>query len=110
MRIDKKANYLITTDNYFFGPDGKAYRAVWGPVEILSDEVLGIITNRNSTNWFIKCGDKENHIIVAGCQINYVLKCNNRPCDDMAETWNIHEGKAVTSYAPCSIWFYDEEY
>ena len=45
-----KGKYLITTDDWFYAPDGKKYKSVWGEVKILEDEVLGITTNRNSTN------------------------------------------------------------
>lgn len=71
--------YLITTDNWFFAPDGKQYRCAWGKIEILSDNILGVSTNRNSSNWFAKIGSDKNHIIVAGCQIHYAVKCEDKP-------------------------------
>lgn len=36
-----KGKYLITTDAWFIAPDGQQYKAVWGDVEIVTDEVLG---------------------------------------------------------------------
>ena len=69
--------YLVTTDAWFFAPDGKQYRAAWGEIEILEDSFLGIKTNRMSANWFAKIGSEDNHIIIAGCQINYSIKCDN---------------------------------
>lgn len=69
--------YLITTLAWFYAPDGKQYRAAWGSVQIFSDEILGVRTNRNATNWYAKVGSEDNHIIIAGCQIHYAVKCNN---------------------------------
>ncbi|GAB3822165.1 hypothetical protein [Pontibacter rugosus] len=74
-----KGKYLITTDAWFYAPDGKMYRAVWGDVEILEDSLLGLKTNRNSTNWYAKVGSDDNHVIVAGCQIHYATKCLESP-------------------------------
>ena len=68
--INKK--YLITTDSWFFAPDGESYRAVFGTVkEILSDEeTLGVKTNRSSTNWYVSIGN----MLIAGCQIHYAVQ------------------------------------
>lgn len=80
-----KGKYLITTDNYFYGPDGQQYRSVFGEIEILQDGFLGITTNRNSSNWYIKVSGKTQHIIIAGCQIHYALKCEYDDLD--LEDW-----------------------
>jgi hypothetical protein len=74
-----KGKYLITTDAWFFAPDGRQYKSVWGEVTILEDTLLGVKTNRNSTNWYAKIGSENNHVIVAGCQIHYALKCPFKP-------------------------------
>lgn len=66
--------YLITTDSWFYAPDGKQYRAVFGEVKIIEDNFLGIKTNARSSNWFAKVGNENNHVIIAGCQIHYALK------------------------------------
>lgn len=68
---------LVTTDNWFFAPDGQQYKAVWGEVRgIFSDEqMLGIKTNTRSTNWYAQIGN----VFIAGCQIHYAVKsptCN----------------------------------
>ena len=65
-----KGKYLITTDNWFVAPDGREYKAAWGEVEIMEDNILGVKTNRNSVNWYAKVGSENNHIIIAGCQVN----------------------------------------
>lgn len=82
-----KGKYLINTDNWFTAPDGKNYKAVWGETEIIEDTFLGLKTNRNSTNWFAKVGTENKHVIIAGCQIHYAIKCNERPNQDPSEDW-----------------------
>ena len=77
-----KGKYLITTDAWFFAPDGRSYRAAWGEVEIIEDAFLGLKTNRNSSNWFAKVGGENNHFIIAGCQIHYAIKCEEQPHTD----------------------------
>lgn len=73
-------NVLVTTNAWFFGPDGKQYRAVWGKVSIHSDEdTLGIKTNRMSSNWYALVGDGEKAMMVAGCQIHYAILCSYKP-------------------------------
>jgi len=66
--------YLITTDAYFFAPDGNQYIAVWGTIKGVysSKQTLGIETNAKSTNWYIVIGN----MIIAGCQIHYAIKCD----------------------------------
>lgn len=83
-----KGKYLITTDSWFIAPDGKQYRSVWGDVSIIEDSVLGLKTNRNSTNWYANIGSDEKGMIVAGCQIHYAVKCNNKPNDGRVKDWS----------------------
>lgn len=63
---------LVTTDGWFFAPDGEQYRAVFGTVRGIhsSEEVLGIRTNARSTNWYAEIGNT----LLAGCQIHYCVK------------------------------------
>ena len=70
---DKK--YLITTDNWFFAPDGKQYRAVFGTVKgVLNDkDTLGIKTNRHSSDWYISIGN----MYIAGCQVHYCIQTDD---------------------------------
>lgn len=82
-----KGKYLITTDNWFIAPDGQQYRAVWGNVEVCEDSILGLKTNRMSTNWYLKIGTEKNHIIVAGCQIHYAAKSEERPSEKNVLDW-----------------------
>lgn len=77
-----KGKYLITTDNWFLAPDGKQYKACFGEVKIVEDSFLNIKTNRNSSNWFAMVGNEDNHVLIAGCQIHYAIKCENTPNTD----------------------------
>jgi hypothetical protein len=74
-----KGKYIVTTDNWFYAPDGNSYKAVWGEISIFEDTILGIKTNRNASNWYAKVGTEDNHVIVAGCQIHYATRCENEP-------------------------------
>lgn len=82
-----QGKYLITTDAWFTAPDGKQYKAAWGNVEIVEDTFLGLKTNRNSSNWFAKVGSDNSHIIIAGCQIHYACKCEQKPNTEKSEDW-----------------------
>jgi len=72
MKLCTGRNYLITTDAWFFAPDGNTYRSVFGKVTAIQTdaEVLGLKTNAKSTNWYIVVGN----MIIAGCQIHYVIQ------------------------------------
>lgn len=97
---------LVTTDNWFWAPDGESYRAVYGTVVgVFNDEsVLGIKTNARSTNWYAQIGN----MTIAGCQIHYAIKtdaCSSKP----PTMENTHEGKIVTERAlNTRIYFADE--
>lgn len=97
--------YLITTDAWFLAPDGQEYKAVWGEVEILSDNFLGIKTNARSANWFAKVGSEENHVIIAGCQIHYAAKSEERPSSNFCETWTTEGGNFKSFKSPSRIYF-----
>lgn len=99
-----KGKYLITTDHWFIAPDGKEYKAVWGEVLITGDEVLGIKTNRNSSNWYARVGSENNHVIVAGCQIHYAVKSEEKPHDGEAEGWTSDKEGAVKFQRPTMIY------
>lgn len=98
-----KGKYLITADNWFYGPDGKNYKSVWGEVEIVSDSILGIKTNVRSSNWFAKVGNENSHIIIAGCQIHYALKCENQPNDGYVDDYSVESGEVKNYVRPSSI-------
>jgi hypothetical protein len=96
--------YLITTDRYFIAPDGKSYSAVWGDVKLVEDSILGVKTNRNSANWYAMVGGNGKEIIVAGCQIFYAIKCEERPNNDPVEDWTVDNAKFDTYIRPTKIY------
>lgn len=65
---------LVTTDSWFYAPDGELYRAVFGTVNgVFNDEeTLGIKTNEKSSNWYLSIGN----MFVAGCQIHHAIQTN----------------------------------
>jgi len=80
MKIEEGQRYLVTSEGWFFGPDGNIYRSAWGKIHISTTEsILGITPLRPSTNWFMVIGEGENSVIIAGCQIHYLVRCEKRP-------------------------------
>lgn len=63
---------LVTTDNWFYAPDGAQYRAVFGTVHAVrtAEDTLGVKPNSRSMNWYLEIGN----MTIAGCQIHYVVK------------------------------------
>jgi hypothetical protein len=89
MKIEVGSTVLITTNNWFYGPDGREYRGVFGTVKAVrsDDETLGIKTNRNATNWYVEVGS----MVIAGCQIFYVVACDVPP-PERATAWSVDAG------------------
>lgn len=88
MNIEIGKRYLITTDGWFFTPDGRSYRSAYGTVHgvLSSEDTLGVRTNARSSNWYVQIG----RLTIAGCQIHYAVKsdeCNFSDVDDF-ETVN----------------------
>lgn len=104
-----KGKYLITTQEFFTAPDGKSYQAVWGDVEVISDSILEVQTNRNSTNWYAKVGDENMHLIVAGCQIQYAIRCEIKPYTGDRESYETYQGMCVVSKFPSKIYIAQHE-
>ena len=96
--------YLITTEKWFTAPDGKVYQAVWGDVKLVEDSILGVKTNRNSANWYAVVGGNGREIIIAGCQIFYAIKCEEKPYTGDAVDWTVENGKFETYTRPSKIY------
>ena len=97
--------YLITTDKFFVAPNGITYSAAWGDVKILGDEsIMGIRTNRQSANWYAVVGCNGKEIIIAGCQIFYAIKCEEKPYTGDAVDWTVENGKFETYTRPTKIY------
>lgn len=96
--------YLITTDAWFFAPNGKQYKAAWGNVQIIEDASLGLKTNRNSTNWYAKVGSEDNHIIIAGCQLHYAIRTDKKPNTEPSEDWTADANNLNVYNRPSGIY------
>ena len=70
-------NYLITTDGWFFAPDGKQYRAAWGKIK----EV------KSHTGDHIQVGSESKHVIISASLVNYSVRCEDEPNVDWSEDW-----------------------
>lgn len=90
-------NFLITCSNWFYAPDGKCYRGVWGKVAIHSDaDTLGIKTNNKSANWYAIVGEGGKSVIIAGCQIHYACVSMKPPHTGMVKEIRINETQGNT--------------
>lgn len=101
MQFEQGKKMLITTDAFFFAPDGKQYRAVYGVCKGIhdADGTLGLKTNRNSTNWYVEIGN----MLVAGCQIHYAVatdECNV----GLASGYDVVEGEVRYFKVPSQIY------
>jgi hypothetical protein len=76
-----QGKYLVTTSNWFYGPDGKSYRAAWGTLyPQRADKILAGITPTRMTNWALQVGNGNDKTVwIAGCQIQYVMRCDKKP-------------------------------
>jgi len=80
--IENGKYYIVTSDTYFYGPNGYQFKAAWGVAKVLSTEdVFKFTPNRPSTNWFVKLGEGEKSVIIAGCQIHCAIECKERPTE-----------------------------
>jgi len=103
--VETGKKYLITTDMWFRGPDGQHYKSAWGTVKVLNDEeTLGIKTNARSANWYVKVGSEENHVIVAGCQIHYAIRCEEKPVTTKVNDWELFDGQVREYSRPSGIY------
>lgn len=94
-------NVLITTEGWFYAPDGIAYRAVWGMLKAVktAEDTLGIRPNGRSTNWYVEVGN----VTISGCQVNYVVQTDKVNFGEVDE-FSIYEGQHVISKRPCAIY------
>ena len=92
---------IVTCDNWFYAPDGRTYRAVFGTVHAArtAEDSLGVRPNGKSTNWYLEVGN----MTIAGCQIHYLVKsdscCLNRVLTNLS-----HEGMYTYSTRESEIY------
>lgn len=101
IEIGKKA--IITTDNWFYAPDGRQYRGVFGTVKgvFTAEETLGVRPNGRSTNWYVEIGN----VTIAGCQIHYAVRSEHCNTENTARDWLADTSKGLVEYErPCAIY------
>jgi hypothetical protein len=77
--FDLSKLYLITTNDWFHAKDGQNYKAVWGKAQVVeAKNELGFIP-KAGTNWYVRVGEGEGSMIIAGCQVHYVQEFEKRP-------------------------------
>ena len=81
--IGKKV--LVTTEGWFYGEDGRAYRSIHGTLKGVHEakDAVGFTPNRTHTNWFFEIGK----CFIMGCQIMYVIQCDEVNTEKAIE-WN----------------------
>lgn len=70
--INKKV--LVTTEGWFYGKDGKTYRAIYGTLKAIhqAEKVVGFTPSRGNVNWFYEIGN----MVIMGCQIMYIVQAD----------------------------------
>ncbi len=96
---------LITVDNWFYGPDGRQYRAVFGTVKAVrtAEDSLGVKPNGKSTNWYLEIGK----MTLAGCQVHYALRTDSCVLGEVTD-WSADAGNFKTYHRPSVILNADE--
>ena len=100
-------NVLITTDNWFYGPDAKSYRAVYGKLKNIkaAENLLGVKPGRTEATWYIEIGN----IVIAGCQVKYAIQTDK--CDTLSDGcgWSSDAQHGCKTYStPNPIYFAGE--
>lgn len=81
--IKEGHKYVVTSDAWFVAPDGEMYRSAWGMCKVYDiEKVLGFRPSRPSTNWYLEIGCDGKEVIIAGCQIHHLVRCEDRPDND----------------------------
>lgn len=103
LAVGQKA--LITSDSWFYGPDGCTYRAVFGTVHKITnaEETLGIKPNARSTNWYVHIGN----MVVAGCQIHFAIRTDKCRLGEVSD-YREEEGREYRFTRPSHIYNADE--
>ncbi len=97
--IGKKV--LVTTSDWFLAPDGLKYQGAWGTLNSINEakESVGFAINRAHANWFIEIGN----MVIAGCQVLYLISCEDKPETGTVEDWTSEGGGTKYSH-PSSIY------
>lgn len=97
---------LATCQNWFVGPDGKDYKAIYGTLKAVTEasKSVGFIPNRAHANWFYEIGT----MVVMGCQVMYLVECSVPPPASPTVNWTCDATSGFKEYnRPCIIYFAD---
>lgn len=105
MNINIGDKAVVTTFDWFHAPDGQSYKAVFGTIKGIynAEEVLGIISNKHSTNWYLEIGN----VVIAGCQIHYLVKTDKFENKPFIREWDF-EDKLIFKEAPSRVYVSEE--
>jgi hypothetical protein len=94
-------NVLVTTSAWFYGKDGKQYRAIYGKLRgvFAAKDLFGFTPNASHANWLLEIGD----MVVMGCQVLYCIKCDDPYVGD-TEDWSNVNGDYKSFARPTSIY------
>jgi hypothetical protein len=100
--INKKV--LVTTQQWFYAPNGIQYRGVHGTLKAVHEvsKTLGFVPNRAHANWFIEIGS----MIIMGCQVMYIVQCDQVHTGEVEE-WRDNEKELVSYKRPTAIYITD---
>lgn len=70
---------IVTTDHYFYESTGAQFKALWGLCKVVEARELFGFKPTGSANWYLKVGEGENDVFIAGCQIHYAQHCPEPP-------------------------------
>jgi len=85
-KIRKEGEFLlITTDSWFYGPDGRLYNGVWGKAKVIEFKKILGFAPRKSENWSLVFGG-DRPVFIAGCQIHYAVMMFEKP-ENHAGIW-----------------------
>lgn len=79
MPVEEWPFMIISTDDWFYGPDGASYKAVYGPVDLLTAKAILGFDPKQSTNWMLAIGFPGNQLIMMGCRVHYAMMCPIKP-------------------------------
>lgn len=107
MNINVGDKVLLTTQNWFYAPDGREYRGVHGTVRAIQgdEQTLGIRTNARSANWYIEIGC----MTIAGCQVFYAVRCDDFNFGEARDWSKNDQGVCKSFLRPCCVFNADGE-
>jgi hypothetical protein len=101
-------NVLVTTQDWFYGTDGKSYRGAWGKFKAVHEakDALGILPNRPNVNWFLEIGNMS----IMGCQVMHVIKCPEPPPEYSIKDHSRDSPNGIIEYQrPSEIFIMNEQ-